>query len=476
MKPRRKLAKSVEAFAWAGTLGAAVCIMAQAQGPGVLPQDAYSANDRAPDARLKADILVIVAHPDDEIMASAYLARAINDEQKRVAIVYGTYGDGGNNEIGPEQALAMGQIREFEARQVGSNLGVTSVWFLTGRDTASQNVLNSLEHWGHGACLDQLIRIVRLTRPAVILTFLPDFTTGENHADHQAAGVLATEAFDLAGDSTVFPEQVSPATSPDKNMNLTEGLRPWQPEKIYYFYNPTHDIFAGQGPHYSSKEISPSRHLSYGMLAAQAFSLHRTQGGDAIRRAIEAHALDNPSSPGVRLATDDVRLIFGKSLVPSGVTDDVFAGVVAGGIPFHRESGSAAPVPATPSLEIGDPWNYYQRFWRAHGLDHLAGIVPLEITIKVGGWLAIPLIIDNPLDHAINTTLAVKAPDGWQVKPTAPVSVDAHTRYFLRVEAAAPATKLDGWQQFTVSAQDGDEQIGTVPIRVELSTGWVAPQ
>jgi hypothetical protein len=32
-------------------------------------------------------------------------------------------------------------------------------------------------------------------------------------------------------------------------MNLTEGLRPWQPEKIYYFHNPSHDIFAGQGPH-----------------------------------------------------------------------------------------------------------------------------------------------------------------------------------------------------------------------------------
>ena len=85
------------------------------------------------------------------------------------------------------------------------------------------------------------MRIVRITQPSVILTWLPDFTTGENHADHQASGVLATEAFDLAGDPTAFPEQVSPAANPDKNMNLTEGLRPWQPQKIYYFYNPTHD-------------------------------------------------------------------------------------------------------------------------------------------------------------------------------------------------------------------------------------------
>ncbi len=466
----------VEAVIYAGVLAATGCNVIQAQSGNSLPQDAYLANDREPDARMKADILVVVAHPDDEILVSAYLAREINDGHKRVAVVYGTHGDGGNNDVGPEQALAMGQIREFEARQVGNAIGATSVWFLTGRDTASQNVLNSLEHWGHGACLDQLIRIVRLTRPSVILTFLPDFTTGENHADHQAAGVLATEAFDLAGDSTVFPEQVSPATNPDKNMNLTEGLRPWQPEKIYYFYNPTYDIFTGQGPQYSSKEISPSRHASYGMLAAEAFSLHRTQGGDLVRHAIDSHTLDSSDNSELKMVTGPVRLIFGKSLVPSGVTDDVFAGVIPGGIPFHREPGVSAPVSSTAVLEIGDPWNFYQRFWRAHGLDHLANIVPLEVTVKVGKTLFIPLIIENPLDHTISVTLSTQAPDGWEIKPQTSVSVDAHARYFLRVLAAAPATKLPGWQPFTVTAKDGDLKIGTVPIRVELSDGWVAPQ
>jgi hypothetical protein len=70
----------------------------------------------------------------------------------------------------------------------------------------------------------------------------------------------------------------------------------------------------------------------------------------------------------------------------------------------------------------------------------------------------------------------VQAPDGWEVKPSDPISVDPHTRYYFRVQAAAPATKLAGWQQFTISAQEGDRKIGAVPIRVELSTGWVAPQ
>src|SRR5579875_2647166 len=43
-----------------------------------------------PDERYKADILVVVAHPDDETEITGYLARAIYEEHKRVAVVFGT--------------------------------------------------------------------------------------------------------------------------------------------------------------------------------------------------------------------------------------------------------------------------------------------------------------------------------------------------------------------------------------------------
>jgi LmbE family N-acetylglucosaminyl deacetylase len=48
-----------------------------------------------PDERYKADILVVVAHPDDETEITGYLARAIYEEHKRVAVVFGTPGNGG---------------------------------------------------------------------------------------------------------------------------------------------------------------------------------------------------------------------------------------------------------------------------------------------------------------------------------------------------------------------------------------------
>jgi LmbE family N-acetylglucosaminyl deacetylase len=474
MVTRRGFAKTL-ILIWA-LLAVLRCEVLRAQNADKTEPDGYTANDRPPDPRLKADILLVVAHPDDESLVTSYLAREIYDDHKRVAVVYATHGDGSINDVGPEQAAAMGNIREMEGRQAVGSLGITNVWFLTGRDTLSQNVLNSLEHWGHGACLDQLVRVVRMTRPSVILTFLPDFTTGENHGDHQAAGVLATEAFDMAGDPTVFSEQVSPPSNPDQNMNLTEGLRPWQPEKIYYFYNPTYDIFSGKGPQYSSKDISPSRHVSYGRLAAEAYAHHRTQGGEHLVRAIESNTVETSQDSYVQTVTEPVQLLLGKSLVVSAPSDDVFTGVLAAGIPFQPAPKYTATPESAPSLKIGDPWNYYHVFWQAHGIDHLANIVPVEVTVKVGGTVAIPLIIDNPLDKSVSVSLSVKTPEGWKLKPTTMAVIDPHTRYFLRVQAFAPKTPLLGWQNFAVSAESDNQTIGTIPIRVQLSAGWVAPQ
>ncbi|HUL17429.1 MAG TPA: PIG-L family deacetylase, partial [Terriglobales bacterium] len=138
---------------------------------------------KGPDERFKTDILVVVAHPDDEAGVTPYLARAIYDEHKRVAVVYGTRGGSGGNEYAREHGPALADVREMEAREACARLGITHVWFLNGKDTASQNVLNSLASWGHGENLEELVRIVRLTRPEVIISWLPAVFIGEDHGD-----------------------------------------------------------------------------------------------------------------------------------------------------------------------------------------------------------------------------------------------------------------------------------------------------
>src|SRR5260221_10664224 len=87
---------------------------------------------RGADERFKADILVVVAHPDDEGGVTPYLARAIYDEHKRVAVVYTTRGGSGGNDYSREHGPALADIREQEARQACAKLGIRNVWFLDG--------------------------------------------------------------------------------------------------------------------------------------------------------------------------------------------------------------------------------------------------------------------------------------------------------------------------------------------------------
>src|SRR5258708_19710776 len=66
--------------------------MAAAQTPAPLLQ---------PDDRLKADVLLVVAHPDDETGAVAWLAQLI-DQHKRGAGIYPTHAKAAPYNIGPE--------------------------------------------------------------------------------------------------------------------------------------------------------------------------------------------------------------------------------------------------------------------------------------------------------------------------------------------------------------------------------------
>src|ERR1041385_2618961 len=93
------------------------------------------ATNPPPDERFKADILVIAPHPDDESTIAGYLAKAVLDEQRHVAVVVTTRGDAGQNLVGYEQARSLAEIRETETRQALASIGITDVWFLRAPDT-----------------------------------------------------------------------------------------------------------------------------------------------------------------------------------------------------------------------------------------------------------------------------------------------------------------------------------------------------
>ena len=460
---------------------AAVGFLCLGAAPSLLPGQAAAAETvKGPDERMKADILLVVAHPDDEGAVTPYLARAIYDEHKRVAVVFLTRGGSGGNDYTREHGPALADIREQEGRQACAAMGMTNVWFLDGKDTASQNVLNSLANWGHGANLEALVRIVRLARPEVIMTWLPGVFIGENHGDHQAAGVLAAEAFDLAGDLTAFPAQV--AGGMKRLEPYLENLTPWQPKKLYFFSDAEDQKqFTGTGPAYSVKEISPSQKKPYWRLALDAAALHLTQFPQAqeLRKMTDEQLTKFMENPSNMFWPEPMTLIFGKAVVQTKATEDVFSNLSAPRVPSRPLAVLSAVTPEE-RLALGGPWFYYNAFRGRHDLDLLKSAETPEIAVKAGSSLLIPLVVGHKDRKGSDVQIEVKAPAGWKVtKGEATFRLPEADRTDLSVEVATPElgkeelNKLAA-QEVVVRASAAGKTIGEVRLKVLLKASALA--
>ena len=158
------------------------------------------------------------AHPDDENNAlHVYLNRGLG---VRTILATATRGDGGQNEIGPElyDPLAVLRTEELEAMH---RFDATEQYFTRAIDFGySFSIEETLEKWGRDEIIADYVRLIRMTRPDVIVGMTPTGTAGGLH--HQTSGLLSREAFKAAGDPARYPEQIR------------EGLVPWQPRKYYY--------------------------------------------------------------------------------------------------------------------------------------------------------------------------------------------------------------------------------------------------
>ena len=415
-----------------------------------------------PDSRYKVDILVIVGHPDDDIEVASYLAKAIEQEHKRAALVYTTRGNTGGNAVGEEQANALADIREMEARQSLASYGITLAWFLHGSDTPGSDVLHSLERWGHGKALDEVVRLVRITRPEVILTWMPNYDVGENHEDHQGAGVLATEAFDLAANPLAFPEQVEAPRDRWNINNYGEGLRLWQPKKIYYFSDATSlDFIKGKGPEYPSNDISPSRKIPYSRVAAEAWRFYKTQETDF-------------SEPQLKQFTESpVLLIFGKSLVGQTMTGDIFEGITSAPIAYSKPRGYEPPE-QTLSFDLGGPWAFYRAFWIAHNIEQVGKLYAPEAQVAPGESLWVPLLITNDTNAAREVRVTAILPAGWSQKPEANIyTVLAHDSYPIQLRVTSSARDKGTWQTLRWQAESGRQKMGSADLRIKVEGNYL---
>jgi LmbE family N-acetylglucosaminyl deacetylase len=426
-----------------------------------------------PDPRFKVDVLLIVAHPDDDTLAGTYLAKLRFDAGKKVAVVFATRGDAGGNQVGAERASSLGLAREMEARADLASLDINLVWFLGGRDTPTQNPLVSLANWDHGRTLAEAVRVVRLTRPEVILTWLPRPVVGENHGDHQAASILATEAFDFAADPTMFPSQVA-ASSATLEPRL-ENLHPWQPKKLYFMSDASDTRFMdGHGPSYSITEMSPSRKVPYWELALAQLKPHRTQFASQYDRIMATSPADRArlitGNPGGEGLIDPLRFVLGKTLVGGTPTGDVFEGITPE--PLSRRASAAASDAASAKpapIGLGSQWYFYPQFWRAHGLSHMPELETAMGPFEPGQVVRVPVRVVNESGAMRDITLTANLPAGWKEWGDRPQSVKLApgADYTFETGALVPDGAPDG----TVDVRYSAEGLGSVSVRVLVKAG-----
>ena len=148
-------------------------------------------------------VLYVAAHPDDE--NTRLIAYYANEKLFNTTYLSATRGDGGQNLIGPEIRENLGLIRTQELLAARRTDGGAQFFSRANDFGYSKNPKETLSIWDKEKVLEDFVRVIRTVKPDVIITRF-NTLSGTTHGHHTTSALLALEAFDLAGDSSVYPE------------------------------------------------------------------------------------------------------------------------------------------------------------------------------------------------------------------------------------------------------------------------------
>jgi len=243
-------------------------------------------------------VLVIGAHPDDEdTQLLTYLSKGLGAQAAYLSL---SRGEGGQNLIGPELGAELGVIRTEELL-AARRLDGAHQFFTRAYDFGySKTVAETFRFWPRDTLLADVVAVIRRFRPQIIVSIFSG-TPRDGHGQHQAAGIVAQQAFDLLKDST------------------------WGPVKLYrsaFFDTAAATLRIPAGA------LDPITGQSYYQIAMAGRSRHRSQDMGQLQR---------PGPSTIRLA-----LVGSKTGVGAG--NDLFAGVdttLRGGAAFAALVDSA---------------------------------------------------------------------------------------------------------------------------------------
>lgn len=190
----------------------------------------------------KKTLLAIGAHPDDiDFGASGTIAKMVEEGWEAYYVICT---DGSRGSVDPKMThKKLSDIRRREQLAAGKVLGLRDVFFLKHPDT--QLVPDQ-------KLKEELVRIIRKVRPAIVIGLDPDFyyslepAFGQenhfvNHTDHRASAVATMDAvFPLSRDRLTFPAHEKEGLSPHKVEEL--WIVNWGAKKPDYLVDVTETI------------------------------------------------------------------------------------------------------------------------------------------------------------------------------------------------------------------------------------------
>ena len=215
--------------------------------------------------------LYVAAHPDDEnTRLIAYLS---NELKVNTAYLSLTRGDGGQNLIGTEIRELLGVIRTQELLAARRTDGGHQMFSRANDFGYSKHPDETLKIWNKEEVLADVIWAIRKWQPDVIINRFDHRRAGRTHGHHTSSAMLSYEAFDMAGDKKVYPEQL-------------KYVDTWQPKRQFFntswwFYGSREKFAKADKSKMMSVDVGvyyPIKGKSNTEIAAESRSMHKCQG------------------------------------------------------------------------------------------------------------------------------------------------------------------------------------------------------
>jgi mycothiol S-conjugate amidase len=277
-------------------------------------------------------ILAIFAHPDDEIGAGSTFAH-YSDAGVRIILACATRGEVATifcDDCATRETLA--DVRTQELQCACDNLGIRELRWLDWPDGGIKNLPRE-------EAVGQVVELIRDVRPTILVTHPQNGLYP--HPDHLAVWEIVAAAFDAAGDEQRYagagpawqPQRLFTRAMPQSLFERAPGLQEFRVElngELLPFMGTPDD------------EIDVVMHVGASVPRRMAaWACHRSQHNP------EGFSSVMPDGLREEMAANEQFLLATGAPLPSGVSDDLFAGLEEGDTYFvgggGQDESEAAP-------------------------------------------------------------------------------------------------------------------------------------